>query len=98
MCACTCRSEFFTLVGLRCGRRRPSSSGAHAPRVCWLTPRRRWSAQVALVLIGAAGTVAGARALLTSLAASIKEGASKAATLAAFWAVVIVAAKFVLES
>lgn len=54
--------------------------------------------EVAVVLIGVAGTVAGGRALIASVTSQIKDSVSRLATLAVFWAFVFVAAKLVLEA
>ena len=54
--------------------------------------------QAALVLVGAAGTVVGARALMSNVTNSLREGATKLATLAIFWLALFVAVRFVLDS
>ena len=54
--------------------------------------------QAALVLVGAAGTVVGARALMSTVTNSLREGATKLATLAIFWLALFVAVRFVLDS
>lgn len=54
--------------------------------------------EAALVLVGAAGTVVGARALMSNVTNSLREGATKLATLAIFWLALFVAVRFVLDS
>lgn len=51
----------------------------------------------AIFLTGVIGTVAGAQVLLDTMASKIRSGASKIAVLGAFWVVVFLAAKVVLE-
>lgn len=48
--------------------------------------------------MGVIGTVVGTQVLVDTMAARLKAGASKLATLGAFWVAVFLAAKFVLES
>ncbi len=54
--------------------------------------------QAAILLVGVLGTVAGAQVLVDTMSRKIKQGASKLAVLGAFWVVVFLAAKFVLEN
>ncbi|PRW56942.1 supervillin isoform X3 [Chlorella sorokiniana] len=51
-----------------------------------------------ILLVGVIGTVVGTQVLVDTMAARLKAGASKLATLGAFWVAVFLAAKFVLES
>ncbi|PSC72158.1 hypothetical protein C2E20_4510 isoform A [Micractinium conductrix] len=51
-----------------------------------------------ILLVGVLGTVAGAQVMLDSMAAKMRAGASKLAILGAFWTVVFLAAKLVLDS
>lgn len=44
------------------------------------------------------GTVVGTQVLVDTMANKLRAGASKLATLGAFWVVVFLAAKFVLDS
>ncbi len=53
--------------------------------------------QAGIFLTGVIGTVAGAQLLLDSMANKMRSGASKIAVLGAFWVVVFLAAKLVLE-
>ena len=55
-------------------------------------------AQAGILLVGVIGTVVGTQVLVDTMAARLKAGASKLATLGAFWVAVFLAAKFVLES
>lgn len=48
--------------------------------------------------MGVIGTVVGTQVLVDTMASRIRAGASKLATLGAFWVVVFLAAKYVLES
>ncbi len=59
-------------------------------------PVSRW--QAGILLVGVIGTVAGAQMLIDTMASKIRAGASKLAILGAFWVVVFLAAKLVLES
>lgn len=54
--------------------------------------------QAGILLVGVIGTVVGTQVLVDTMAARLKAGASKLATLGAFWVAVFLAAKFVLES
>lgn len=54
--------------------------------------------QAGILLVGVIGTVAGAQMLIDTMASKIRQGASKLAILGAFWVVVFLAAKLVLES
>ena len=54
--------------------------------------------QVAISLVGVVGTLAGARTVVESVTSTVRRGASKLAVLGAFWVVVFLAAKAVLEA
>ena len=54
--------------------------------------------EVAVLLIGVAGTVAGGRALVGTVTRQLKDSLSRLATLAVFWTVVFVSAKVLLEA
>lgn len=54
--------------------------------------------ETAVLLVGVVATVVGGRALVGSLTSSIREGAARLTTLAAFWVVVFIAARFILDS
>jgi len=54
--------------------------------------------EAGVLMIGVVASVIGGKALLGSLRSSIKEGATRFGVLAAFWMVVFIAARFVLDS
>jgi hypothetical protein len=54
--------------------------------------------EAGVLMIGVVASVIGGKALLGSLKSSIKEGATRFGVLAAFWMVVFIAARFVLDS
>ena len=71
---------------------------ADAAKTAVLDPNTKLLLEAAVVLVGLVGTVAGARALVSSATRAIQTSASRLAVLGAFWIAVFVAAKFVLES
>jgi hypothetical protein len=62
-----------------------------------LDDKTRLALTAAILLVGVIGTVSGAQLLIDSMASKIRAGASKLAILGAFWLVVFLAAKLVLE-
>jgi hypothetical protein len=54
--------------------------------------------EAGVLMMGVVASVIGGKALIGSLRSSLKEGAARFAVLAAFWMVVFVAARFVLDS
>jgi hypothetical protein len=54
--------------------------------------------ETAILLVGVVATVVGGRAVVGSLTRSITESATKLATLAIFWVIVFIAARFILDS
>jgi hypothetical protein len=76
-----------------------SGTGAASPAaLAPLDENTKLLLQVAVLLVGVAGTVAGGRALASSLTSSIQEGATRLGTLAVFWLVVFVAARFIIDA
>lgn len=74
-----------------------AAHGSHPPSLSHPPLPARAPAQAAIFLTGVIGTVAGAQVLLDTMASKIRSGASKIAVLGAFWVVVFLAAKVVLE-
>jgi hypothetical protein len=53
--------------------------------------------ELALIAVGAVGTIVGGRALVGSVTNSLKLSATRLATLALFWAGIFVAVRYVLD-
>lgn len=54
--------------------------------------------ETAILLVGVVATVVGARAIIGSITNNLREGATRLGTLALFWIVVFIAARFILDS
>ncbi|KAL4452317.1 hypothetical protein ABPG75_007979 [Micractinium tetrahymenae] len=74
------------------------AEGSAATASLGLDDRTKAMLTAGILLVGVIGTVAGAQMLIDTMASKIRQGASKLAILGAFWVVVFLAAKLVLES
>lgn len=54
--------------------------------------------ETAVLLVGVVASIVGGRTIVGSLTSSIRDGAARLVTLAAFWVVVFIAARFILDS
>jgi hypothetical protein len=74
------------------------STGASPSALAGLDDNTKLLLETAVLLVGVVATVVGGRAIVGNLTNNLKEGATRLATLAVFWVIVFIAARFILDS